>query len=53
MLLGVRLLPHDIEMHVPVPFELDLEDVDGRFEKEVLVVRIPKPKKPRRKVEID
>ncbi|MCK5253663.1 MAG: Hsp20/alpha crystallin family protein [Thermoplasmata archaeon] len=41
-----------VSKHVPVPFEFDLEDVEARFEKEVLIVRIPKPTKPRRKVDI-
>jgi HSP20 family molecular chaperone IbpA len=38
---------------VPVPFDFDLDDVGAKFEKDVLVVRIPKPTKPRRKVEIE
>ncbi|MCJ2540930.1 MAG: Hsp20/alpha crystallin family protein [Candidatus Thermoplasmatota archaeon] len=41
-----------VSKHVPVPFEFDLEDVEAKFEKEVLIVRIPKPTKPRRKVDI-
>jgi HSP20 family molecular chaperone IbpA len=41
-----------VSKHVPVPFDFDLEDVEASFKDEVLVVRIPHMKKPRRKVEI-
>lgn len=42
-----------VSKHIPVPFEFELDDVEARFEKEVLIVRIPKPTKPRRKVDIE
>ncbi len=38
---------------IPIPMEFDLEDVDAKYEKGKLVIRIPKPQKPRRKVEIE
>ncbi len=38
---------------VPIPMEFDLEAVDAKYEKGKLIVRIPKPKKPRLKVEIE
>jgi HSP20 family molecular chaperone IbpA len=42
-----------VSKHLPVPFEFDIDDVNARFEREVLVIRIPKSIKPRRRVEID
>ena len=41
-----------VSKHVPIPVEFDLDEVDARFEKDMLIVRIPKYVKPRRKVEI-
>lgn len=41
-----------VSKRVPVTFEFNLEDVEARFEKDVLIVHIPKPTKPRRQVEI-
>ena len=38
---------------VPIPMEFELEDVDAKYRKGKLVVRIPKPERPRRKVEIE
>jgi HSP20 family molecular chaperone IbpA len=49
---GKQIKRVKVAKHVPVTFEFDLEDVEARFEKDVLIVRIPKPTKPRRKVEI-
>jgi len=49
---GDRVRRVKVSKTVPVPFEFHLEDVDASFEKDVLIVHIPKPTKPRRKVEI-
>ncbi len=38
---------------IPIPMEFDLEDVDAKYEKGKLIIRIPRPQKPRRKVEIE
>ena len=37
---------------VPVPIEFDLDSVEAKFEKGKLIVSIPRPTKPRRKVDI-
>ncbi len=41
-----------IVKQVPIPIEFDLEAVDAKYEKGKLIIHIPKPEKPRRKVEI-
>lgn len=53
-----RLLPPEVrrvcvKKQLPVPFEFDMDEVNAKFSEGVLVVHIPKPIKPRRKVEIE